>query len=202
MAPRTRSRLELLQPALGASDDARLLRRTGGPLQVPARQNRRRRSIGPNRPKGGVFMFRFVIALASALSFAGASAHAQSADQKPAAEKPAAAQPAGATGGFANQAEKGSYALGFNFGRSLQNRKVEFTSDQVIAGLRDALKGAKPLVSEEEALQLSRHLQNDANRRLQQEKATLALKNREEGTALLETNKQRAGVVALPSGLQ
>jgi FKBP-type peptidyl-prolyl cis-trans isomerase FklB len=72
----------------------------------------------------------------------------------------------------------------------------------LLAGLRDAVTGAQARMSEEDALILSRGIQNEAMRRLQKEKAELALKNREEGTAFLEANKKRAGVVALPSGLQ
>jgi FKBP-type peptidyl-prolyl cis-trans isomerase FklB len=145
----------------------------------------------------------FVLAFAS-----GAAAHGQEATtpppagQQPAAQPPAGQPAPGDGGGFANEGEKGSYAVGYNFGQMLRSRKIEVVTDLLLAGLRDAVTGAQARMSEEDALILSRGIQNEAMRRLQKEKAELALKNREEGTAFLEANKKRAGVVALPSGLQ
>lgn len=151
-------------------------------------------------------MFRFVVVLALAAG-AAARAHA-SATQQPAGQQPAPPQPAAekppATddGGFANETEKGSYALGYDFGRMVKNRKMEVMAEQLIAGLRDGLTGGRARMSDDEVTIVSRHLHNEAARRMQKERAELALKNRAEGTAFLEANKKRSGVVSLPSGLQ
>ena len=53
-------------------------------------------------------MFRFVAVLALAALPAGAAAQAE----QPAAQKPAATD----AGGFANETEKGSYAVGYDLG--------------------------------------------------------------------------------------
>jgi FKBP-type peptidyl-prolyl cis-trans isomerase FklB len=128
---------------------------------------------------------------------------AQPAAQQPASPQPVTQQPAAtAAGGFANETEKGSYAVGYDFGRMLKNRKVELVAEQLIAGLQDALGGGNARMSDDEVTIVSRHIHNESMRRMQQERAALAAKNRAEGTAYLEANKKRAGVVALPSGLQ
>jgi FKBP-type peptidyl-prolyl cis-trans isomerase len=65
----------------------------------------------------------------------------------------------------------------------------------LMRGLADALSGAKPALTPQEA--------QEAIGALQQETATkLAEKNKTEGAAFLAENKQKAGVVTLPSGLQ
>lgn len=146
-------------------------------------------------------MCRFVVVLAVA---AGAAAQAQASfTQQPASQPPAAEEPAATDdGGFANEIEKGSYALGYDFGRMVQNRKVEVVAEQLIAGLKDALTGGRARLSDQEVTVLARGIQNEAMRRMQKERAELAAKNRAEGKAFLEANKKRSGVVALPSGLQ
>ena len=147
-------------------------------------------------------MLRFAVwvALLAAAIQARPSA-AEPPAQQPASQPPAAASPA-ASGGFASELEKGSYAVGYNFGKTLQGRKIEVVVDLLLAGLRDALTGAQARMDEQESTVLARQVQNAAARRLQAERATLAAKNRAEGSAFLEANKKRTGVVALPSGLQ
>ena len=139
-------------------------------------------------------MSRFVAVLGLAALAAGAAAQAQ----QPAAQKPAATD----DGGFANETEKGSYALGYDLGKTIQNRKFDVVLETVIAGMRDALSGRPGRMSERDATVLARQVQNAGARRVMAERAELAAKNRAEGNAFLEANKKRPGVVALPSGLQ
>jgi FKBP-type peptidyl-prolyl cis-trans isomerase FklB len=143
-----------------------------------------------------MFRVAVIIVLAS-----GGLAHAQQAIQEPALP-PAAQQPAPDLAGFANETEKGSYALGYSFGQTIQARRIEYEAESLLAGMRDALTGAKARLSAEDITLLARAVQNAGARRLQAERADLAAKNQAEGNAFLEANKKRAGVVALPSGLQ
>lgn len=140
-------------------------------------------------------MFRVALILVLA---SGAAAHAQQASPAPAAQPPAA----GDTGGFANETEKGSYALGYSLGQMVQERKIDYTPESLMEGLRDALSGAPGRLSKDDVLYLARAVQNAGARRVQQERAEQAAKNRAAGAAFLEANKKRAGVVVLPSGLQ
>jgi FKBP-type peptidyl-prolyl cis-trans isomerase len=139
-------------------------------------------------------MSRFVAVLALAALAAGAAAQAQ----QPAAQKP----PATDDGGFANETEKGSYAVGYDLGKTIQIRKLDVVLETVIAGMRDALSGGPGRMTAEQATVLARHVQNEGMRRVMEERKALAAKNRAEGDAFLEANKKRPGVVALPSGLQ
>jgi FKBP-type peptidyl-prolyl cis-trans isomerase len=141
-----------------------------------------------------MLMSRFVAVLALAALSAGAAAQAQqSAPQKPAATD---------EGGFANETEKGSYALGYDLAKSAQNGRFEVVLEPFIAGFRDAFSGRPGRMTAEEAMVLSRAVQNAGARRLKAEKMALAAKNRAAGNAFLEENKKRPGVVTLPSGLQ
>lgn len=98
--------------------------------------------------------------------------------------------------------EKSSYALGFSFGNALQKRKVEVVTEEVLAGVRDALAGQGGRISEQEADGLARQRHNAAMLRLGQERAALEEKNKKEGEAFLAVNKERQGVITTPSGLQ
>jgi len=144
-------------------------------------------------------MFRFVPVLALAALAAGTAAHAQQpAAQKPAAQKPAATD----AGGFANETEKGGYAVGYDLGRMIQDRRLDVGLEPVIAGMRDAFSGRSGRMTDEEATVLARHVQNEGMRRVKAERKVVGAKNRAEGNAFLEANKKRPGVVTLPSGLQ
>ncbi len=147
-------------------------------------------------------MVRFAFALALGALLAGAAAQAEeppAPEQEPAAERPAASAE---EGGFPSDLEKESYAIGYSFGSGLRKRKVEVAIGELLAGLRDGVTGGEGRLSEQEVVILTRKVQNAAMRRMREERAVLAAKNRAEGEAFLAANKERAGVVTLPSGLQ
>ncbi len=100
--------------------------------------------------------------------------------------------------------EKASYALGMKIGGDLRRQGVDKAVDPALAarGLRDALAGSKPLLTEDEERAALTQLQTDV-RDAQQAKAHEAGgANRKEGEAFLAANKSKPGVVTLPSGLQ
>ena len=105
-------------------------------------------------------------------------------------------------GEFSTDLERNSYALGMSFGMMLQRRKVDVSMEQLFAGLRDTLSGQDPRLDEEEAEILARRVQVDARKRLLEERAVVAERNREEGSAFLSKNKERPGVMTTQSGLQ
>jgi FKBP-type peptidyl-prolyl cis-trans isomerase FklB len=148
-------------------------------------------------------MFRTVAVLTMV---AGAAAHAQASDVQasgqPPAAPPATTQPAQAGGGFADETQKNSYAVGYDFGRMIRTRKIEVVPETLINGVKDALAGAEGRLTDQEITVLVRGIHNEAMRRLKNERAAQSAKNRAEGAAFLEANKSRSGVVALPSGLQ
>jgi len=119
-------------------------------------------------------------------------AQAQPTPTRPA--PPAAAAPAAAVE-FKTLDEQASYAIGMDVGRSLVADAPELNPDIVARGVIDAMRKAKPLLSDahmREVMDLfSAHKAGPA------EEKTL-----KEGQAFLAANKSKPGVVTTDSGLQ
>ena len=102
--------------------------------------------------------------------------------------------------------QKRSYAIGNDIGKKvggqLKSQNVELDPAMVARGMRDAISGAKPAMTNEEIRATLAELRTQ----LQQKQAAVAheagAKNRQEGEAFLAANKGKEGVVTLPSGLQ
>jgi FKBP-type peptidyl-prolyl cis-trans isomerase FklB len=104
-----------------------------------------------------------------------------------------------------NDKEKISYALGMRLStevKRLQRMEVDLDPSLVAQGLKDALSGGKPMLSDEEKSLALAQLQQGLIFKEKQKKQEEALANLKEGQAFLEANKAKEGVVALPSGLQ
>ncbi len=109
--------------------------------------------------------------------------------------------------------QKRSYAIGTNVGKGLGNQlktqSVDVDPALVARGLRDALSGAKPAMTEEEIRAILTALgaqihekQAAANKEAAERNKLASEKNRQEGDAFLAANKDKEGVTVLPSGLQ
>lgn len=144
-------------------------------------------------------MNRLVAALVIGIVAAGAAL-----GQEPVAEPVAQEEKEAVEAGeeFAGEVEKASYALGFNFGSTLVKMGVEVTVDELLAGLRDAVTGQEGRLTENEVVVLTQQIQNAAGRRLAAERQALIAENRAAGEAFMAQNKDRPGIISLPSGLQ
>jgi FKBP-type peptidyl-prolyl cis-trans isomerase FklB len=95
-----------------------------------------------------------------------------------------------------SESELVSYSLGLNIGASLASQGFENLDTQLIAhALEDILKGNPTLVDPNDANKIL----NEYFQKAQERKHA---KNIEEGTAFLNANKLKDGVITLPSGLQ
>lgn len=98
--------------------------------------------------------------------------------------------------------DKASYAIGMNIGKGLKDNlkkdNVDIDPAILARGIKDALAGGKELLTDDESKAILAELQNDV-RAHQQEAAT---KKSQAGVAYLAANKDKPGVVVLPSGLQ
>ena len=103
---------------------------------------------------------------------------------------------------FKDQRAKESYSLGYQFGRNLVGQGVELDKDILVNAIRDALDGKKPPVSEYVIRETVAEMRSKIISRQEQLGREQAAKNLEEAKAFLEANKQKAGVITLPSGLQ
>jgi len=95
-----------------------------------------------------------------------------------------------------------SYALGRNFAANLKENHVDCDLNSLMAGIRDALTGAQPKLTDEQCdavlQRFSREMQQKEMSRMQQE----AMKNQQEATQFLAQNAKREGVQTTPTGLQ
>jgi len=98
--------------------------------------------------------------------------------------------------------DKTSYAIGLSIGRGLQRDSVDFDPNIVARGLKDALAGGKPLLTDDEAQSAMAGLQNDVRKSQEDKMQQTAEKNKAAGEAFLAANKTKEGIVTLPSGLQ
>jgi FKBP-type peptidyl-prolyl cis-trans isomerase len=147
------------------------------------------------------------------------------AQQTPAASTPAATTPAApaattkapakTTGMAAKSAapaplttrkQKFSYALGMNIGTNLgaqlKKQSVEVDWSLVAQGLKASTSGGKTLLTEDEAKAVLTEVQNEVQKEQQEKIQAIAAKNKSDGEAFLAANKDKEGVLTLPSGLQ
>jgi FKBP-type peptidyl-prolyl cis-trans isomerase len=100
------------------------------------------------------------------------------------------------------QTDKVSYALGMNMGTNLHKQGVEVDPAILLQGLKDGLAGNKPLLTEDEARGLLIQLQDEMRKKQAEKAQQLGATNKSEGEAFLAANKNKEGVITLPSGLQ
>jgi FKBP-type peptidyl-prolyl cis-trans isomerase FklB len=100
------------------------------------------------------------------------------------------------------QKDKASYAVGINIGTGLHRQGVPVDGALVARGLRDAMSGAKPLLTDDEMKAVLTQLQGQVREQQQAKSVEAAAGNKKIGDAFLAANKAKDGVVTLPSGLQ
>ena len=94
--------------------------------------------------------------------------------------------------------DKASYAFGLNIGLNIRRQNVEINPDVFMAGLKDAIAGRKPLLTEQEVRETMAAFEKD----MQQKQTEQAQKNSAAGDKFLAENKTKEGVKTTASGLQ
>jgi FKBP-type peptidyl-prolyl cis-trans isomerase FklB len=97
-----------------------------------------------------------------------------------------------------NQKDKMSYIIGMDLGNNLKKQSIDVEPNILAKGVKDALAGGKPLLSEQEIRETMTTFQNEM--KVKQE--VVAKKNKEQGNSFLAENKKKEGVKTLQSGLQ
>ena len=100
------------------------------------------------------------------------------------------------------QKDKVSYAVGLNLGRGIHKEAVDVDPEILARGLRDGLRDAKPQMTDEEVQATLTELQKQVTAHQQEARQQAVDKNKKAGEAFLAANKDKPGVVTLPSGLQ
>jgi len=137
-------------------------------------------------------------------------APAASPHEAPAAKTPVAAAKTGqaapaksaAPATLATEKEKESYALGLNIGSSFHKQGLDLDSPSLLHGMKDALSGATPLLTDAEVEAALKDLRAEVTKKQDEEAQKAGEANMKEGEAFLAANKTKDGVVTLPSGLQ
>ena len=121
----------------------------------------------------------------------------------PPAKAPAAGSQASTpASGLKTQKEKVSYAIGMEMGKGVKTGGIDIDPALVTQGLKDALSGAKPQMSEDELKQVITGLQQEMRQKQQQVQEAAGAENKSKGEAFLAENGKKVGVISLPDGLQ
>jgi FKBP-type peptidyl-prolyl cis-trans isomerase FklB len=97
-----------------------------------------------------------------------------------------------------NQKDKMSYIIGMDIGNNLKKQSIDVNPNILARGVKDALAGGKPLLTEQEIREAMTGFQKE----MMAKREVVAKKNKEQGEAFLAENKKKEGVKTLPSGLE
>lgn len=98
--------------------------------------------------------------------------------------------------------EKVSYAIGLNIGKSLHKDSLDVDPAIFARGVKDAMTGAKALLTEDEMRTVLTAVQADLRKQQEEAMRQAGEVNKKAGDEFLAQNKTKDGVVTLPSGLQ
>jgi FKBP-type peptidyl-prolyl cis-trans isomerase FklB len=99
--------------------------------------------------------------------------------------------------------EEESYALGVDMARNYKRQGMEFDVEQVIKGFRDAAAEKKLSISETELRDIRSTIQNQIRKRDASSRGKpVSELNRRRGAMFMDENKDKPGVISLPSGIQ
>jgi len=100
--------------------------------------------------------------------------------------------------GLKNQKEKMSYIIGMDIGNNLKKQSIDIDPNILAKGVKDALSGSQPLLTEQEVHETTMAFQKE----MMAKQEEVGKKNKREGETFLAENKKKEGVKTLPSGLQ
>ncbi|NIO40291.1 MAG: hypothetical protein GTO41_08890, partial [Burkholderiales bacterium] len=92
--------------------------------------------------------------------------------------------------------------MGYNMITELRAQGIEFDAKQMIEGMRAAIAGKDPPMTDEEIRNVMMAFERQIVQKQQSMMKQLAEKNSREGEAFLQANAEKPGVVRTESGLQ
>ena len=101
-----------------------------------------------------------------------------------------------------DQKDKESYSFGYQFGQSLKAQGLDISLEIYTSGIKDALAGKEPQMSQEEIRTTIAEVQKRIMAARQKDLMEKSAKNLEEGKKFLAENQKKEGIKTLPSGLQ
>ena len=101
-----------------------------------------------------------------------------------------------------NEKDKVSYIIGTEIGKNFKKQSIDIDPDVLTRGIKDAISGGKPLLTEQEVQETMATFQKEMMAKQEELTKKLGEKNKKEGEVFLAENKKKEGVKTLPSGLQ
>jgi FKBP-type peptidyl-prolyl cis-trans isomerase FklB len=98
--------------------------------------------------------------------------------------------------------DKISYIIGRDMAGNFSKQGIEIEPEQLLAGLKDALSGKPSALTEEETQKTMQELQTEMEAKFQAQAGKAGDANKREGAEFLAANKNKPGIVTLPSGMQ
>ncbi len=98
--------------------------------------------------------------------------------------------------------QKISYAIGMNTGMSLKRVDADVDLQALAQGTKDALSGGPTQLTEQEMREVLGKFSQELRLKQGQKMKQLADKNKKDGETFMADNKNKPGVITLPSGLQ
>jgi FKBP-type peptidyl-prolyl cis-trans isomerase len=100
------------------------------------------------------------------------------------------------------QKDQVSYMIGVDVARNFKQLGIDVDIDVLVKGLRDGMAGEKLLMTEDDIRATRSAYMEDLRKKQALAMKAAAEENKKKGAAFLAENKEKAGVVTLPSGLQ
>jgi FKBP-type peptidyl-prolyl cis-trans isomerase FklB len=113
-----------------------------------------------------------------------------------------AAQSAFAATTLKTEQDKISYAIGFQIGSNFKRDGLEVDTNMLLNGMKEALKGEKSPLNEEETRTLMMNLQKNLQSKAEAKQKAEGEKNAAAGKKFLDENAKKSGVKKTASGLQ
>lgn len=107
-----------------------------------------------------------------------------------------------ANSGLETDDQKASYSVGYDFGKGMRQNLQDLDLDIFVSGLRDAFQDKEPGISKEEMQQAMTAYRSRVMEAREKKMQDAASGNKAAGEEFLAANKDKKGVVVLPSGLQ
>lgn len=98
--------------------------------------------------------------------------------------------------------ERISYSIGMDIGNNFKKQSLDIDPDVLSRGIRDALSGSKPLMTEQETKETLTNLRKQVMAKQKEMMKEAGKQNKVKGDNFLAENKKKDGIITLPSGLQ
>uniref|UniRef100_UPI0039E1FE96 Outer membrane protein MIP n=1 Tax=Legionella pneumophila TaxID=446 RepID=UPI0039E1FE96 len=98
--------------------------------------------------------------------------------------------------------DKLSYSIGADLGKNFKNQGIDVNPEAMAKGMQEAMSGAQLALTEQQMKDVLNKFQKDLMAKRTAEFNKKADENKVKGEAFLTENKNKPGVVVLPSGLQ